>query len=277
MGNIRIYGINTAHIASAGLGATVFYNYTGLTPEYKEKLEHPNYEMMEIRGQKIMGHYSSCPMFYLENAGIKILFDTGLNKQNIMEINEAFKKRDIIQSFWKDPMDDEEKGLSLLNVKPEEIDLVVLSHLHFDHFLNCNKYKNATFLVQSDEIPLAMTSPPYAPFYHQEFSHYFYEISNRVHAIEGDYKITKGVEVWKVGGHSPGLMVMAVETKKGLIVLSSDLFSCFKSIECSWPTGSLWNIKEALSAINRLKNEADFIIPSHDLSFWERYPGGIVG
>ena len=255
MAHIRIHGINTARIASAGLGATVFHNYASQTKPFKEKLTHPHYEMMTIRGQQVMSHLSSCPAFYLENAGYKILVDTGLSQTNVQEINKAFEARDIVQHYWKDPGDDLDKGLAALGVRPEEIDLVILSHLHFDHCLNCTAFKNATFLAQADEIPPAITTPPYTAFYYPEFARTIQEIAGRVKAIEGDYKVCPGVEVWKVGGHSPGLMTTVVETKAGLVVIASDLFSCYTSIENRWPTGSLWNLAEAVRSMDRVCGE----------------------
>ena len=62
----------------------------------------------------------------IEHQNGKILFDTGRKDHELLK-----------------------KELLKCNVVPEQIDTVVLSHLHFDHAGNIDLFKNATIYVQN--------------------------------------------------------------------------------------------------------------------------------
>jgi len=243
-----------------------------LPPTYREKVVLPN-------GMSGEGCSNPAPIWYIEGAKSRILVEAGISEENVKECNTAFSKYNDPQFYIKKPEHDINKFLARFNVTPEDIDIVILTHLHLDHFANVSAYKNATFVVQDEEIPLALTPPAYGTFdfYYPEFSHHVLSIIDKIEAINGDMVIEPGIEIWKLGGHTPGLMAVAIETKDGLAVLTSDSCLTYKNFEYKWPMGCFFNLKDVLEGYKRIEKYADIVIPQHDYSFWEKYPNGIVG
>ncbi|MHC4183431.1 MAG: MBL fold metallo-hydrolase [Planctomycetota bacterium] len=217
-------------------------------------------------------------IWYIENADKKILIDTGASVESADLGNKAFKVRGQGQVYIKDPdRHNIEKFLNKHGTSREEIDVIVLSHLHLDHFFNSTFYPKAKFLIQAAELPWGLSPPPYAEFHWREFVPYLEKVLDRIVILNGNIKLSRGVEVWKVGGHTPGSQVLAVETKEGRVILSGDFFYQYKNIEYSWPVGALWRMDEWIENCEMLKSKADIIIPTHDFYFWELFKDGTVG
>jgi hypothetical protein len=81
-------------------------------------------------------------VFYLEGGPEKILVDTGLEQFMVpAEVGERYGLK--IQEF--------EAALDTYGLKPEDIDIVIHTHLHNDHCENDYKCTRARFYVQKKE------------------------------------------------------------------------------------------------------------------------------
>ncbi len=85
------------------------------------------------------------------------------------------------------------------------------------------EFRTSTIYVQKDEIPYALKAPAYAPHYFDSMRSCVVDIVDQLVLLDGDVGITDGVEVWKVGGHSPGSQVVTVKTEKGIVALAADV------------------------------------------------------
>src|ERR1700676_4018 len=215
------------------------------------------------------------PIWYIEGADSKILIDTGL--VDCQEIVQLQYKYGIEYVARKSKEQEIVAGLAAKGLKPEDIDTVVLTHLHFDHIGNTELFKNARFIVQACEIPMLISPPRFATFYYREWAHKITEVSDRLLPIEGNLRLTKTIELVKVGGHSPGQMAVFVETAKGKVCLASDFLYNYANLRQEWPIGPIWNMDEWIKGLRFIKGQADIIIPNHDFEFYQIYPDGIVG
>ncbi len=96
------------------------------------------------------------PVFslYIDHPDGKLLIDTGFEK--------AWVERKL--PFEKPTQTDEqriENQLALIGVKPEEIDIVVNSHLHFDHCSNNKLFPQAKFYFSRSELRHAYVPDPW--------------------------------------------------------------------------------------------------------------------
>lgn len=215
------------------------------------------------------------PVWFIEGAEQNILIDTGLGDcDEIMELQATYgidyvamktKEQEIVKALAK-------KGL-----KPGDIDIVVLTHLHFDHIGNNELFTNARFIVQKDEIPFMISPPKFATFYYREWQHKITSISDRLDIIEGNLRLDKDVELIKTGGHTPGQMVVMAETEIGKVCLASDFLYNYTNVRQGWPMGPIYNMQEWINNYRYIKGNADIIVPNHDYEFYELYPDGIVG
>jgi glyoxylase-like metal-dependent hydrolase (beta-lactamase superfamily II) len=215
------------------------------------------------------------PVWYIEGASKRILIDTGLG--DCEEVARVQHEYGIDFICERAPDQDLVAGLRRIGVEPSEIDIVVLTHLHFDHFGNNELFENATFVVQRDELAVGVAPPPYGGFYYRELSHYLDPIRRQIEGVEGDLELVPGVRLVKIGGHSPGCMVTFVDTALGTVALTSDVMYNYKNLELNWPMGAFWNLQELMLGYARLRSEADIIVPNHDWKVRELYPDALIG
>ena len=213
------------------------------------------------------------PIWYIRGGHEKILVDTSLETaRRVGETTTVSGEYVSVKPEWQI-----ENALAKMNVRPEDIDIVINTHLHDDHFSNNELFTNATFIIQKEEIPLALAPPPWAPYYFKEASHHLSQVLDRVEAIDGDKQVTEGVEVWKLGGHTPGSQAVIVDTKSGRIAIAGDVIYTYYNFEHHWPIGHFWDLNAVIRAEDRLRMNADVVIPNHDFAFWHRFPNGTIG
>lgn len=191
-------------------------------------------------------------VFYLEGGDRPILIDTGLEQFMVPEDAEkqcGFK----IFEF--------EDALATVNLKPEDIDIIIHTHLHNDHCENDYKCTNAKVYVQKVEHEF-MKNP------HPVDHRYYPDILDDVEVIEidGDANITEGINVILSPGHTVGGQSVAVNTSQGRAVITG--FCCNdKNFPTTGPAiapGVHIDLTEAYDSIQKIKDLADILIPLHD-------------
>jgi glyoxylase-like metal-dependent hydrolase (beta-lactamase superfamily II) len=179
-----------------------------------------------------------------------------------------------------------EDMLSRINVRPEEIDTIVLSHLHGDHFAQPEIYPNAEFYVQRKEVEfwsgevLGFAAINKPDFLHGKSSVQLeafekLNLDERVRFLDGDSDIYPGLSTIFTGGHTPGHQAIKIETAKGPIVLCVDFLETYKNIDERIPVGSYFNLVEwmySFSRIERMRFPSGALIPGHDVLLMDRFP-----
>jgi len=97
----------------------------------------------------------------------------------------------------------------------------------------------------------------------------------RVQFHDGDAEIAPGITLHRIGGHTMGLQVMRIWTKRGWVVLASDAAHFYANMDEGRPYPVVFNTGEMLegfSNLRRLASSPDHIIPGHDPLVLERYP-----
>jgi glyoxylase-like metal-dependent hydrolase (beta-lactamase superfamily II) len=157
-----------------------------------------------------------------------------------------------------------------INVDPAYIKVVIVTHLHSDHFSAYQLYPNATFYIQKKEIEF-LTGPASKFFQVAQFGPDVSEImslekENRIKYLDGDAQIAPGIKVVRVGGHTPGSQVVTVTTRKGEAVICADALDQYENLEKN-VVGMYANLEQALLAFDRIKalaSSPELIIPGHD-------------
>jgi glyoxylase-like metal-dependent hydrolase (beta-lactamase superfamily II) len=232
-------------------------------------------EIPWYKGKKAPGVRQPVPVWLIEAAEKKILVDTGFDSAE--DVLTTLDRYGINAYCVRRPEWELAAALEARGVRPEEIETVIITHMHFDHIGNLELFPNASIIVQRDELGWALAPPNYGMFYYREFSSHITEVRHQIRAIEGDYRIAPGVEVWKVAGHSPGLQAVAVETASGKAVIASDNVYDYVNWEDRWPIGVYWRLDQVLAAYARYEREADIVLPNHDWKLWEVFPDGVIG
>ena len=72
-------------------------------------------------------------------------------------------------------------------------------------------------------------------------------------------------------------MVVLIDTELGKVCVAGDVFYNYRNIELNWPIGSFWDLNALMAGCDRLRSEADVIMPAHDWLVRERFPTGTIG
>jgi glyoxylase-like metal-dependent hydrolase (beta-lactamase superfamily II) len=114
------------------------------------------------------------------------------------------------------------------------------------------------------------------------------DVSSMVHRIfegrvafhDGDDELAPGITLHHVGGHSMGLQVVRVRTRRGWVVVASDASHFYANMEQGRPYPILYNVGEMLEGFDTIQKLAEsprHVIPGHDPLVLARYPAAKPG
>ena len=178
------------------------------------------------------------------------------------------------------------EGLRLLGCEAGAVKEVVITHLHYDHVGNFDLFPAATFHLQDREMQYAtgrhMAMPVFSGAFDVEdvVGMVRNTYAGRVRFHDGDDEIAPGVSLHYIGGHTMGLQVVRVATRRGNVVLASDASHFYANMEQGRPFPIVFNVAEMVEGYARLHALADspaHIIPGHDPLVLERYPAPSAG
>ena len=197
-------------------------------------------------------------MFYIKGADQPILVDTGM-EEFMIPPNASEQTGLNIMTF--------EEALATIGLNPDDIGIIIQTHLHNDHCENTYKCTNAKVYVQQKE--LDFFNDPH-PLDHRYYPDLLEDVD--VFAIEGDMQIMPGIHVLFTPGHTPGGQSVAVDTKEGTAIITG--FCCngdnFPRVGPAVTPGVHINAIEAYESVQRIKDMAHILIPIHDVEVGKR-------
>jgi len=157
-----------------------------------------------------------------------------------------------------------QKRLGEFNLAPDDIDMVINSHCHYDHIEANYLFKGKPLIIHEKELEYIDR------LYWPEFREAFLGIMDQK-VIKGDYQVTKNIRVVETVGHTPGSISALVDTDDGLVALIGDAAIVKEDLlELRAPSVVTKNI-EAEVAINSLRKIKELnpvlVVPGHDAPF----------
>lgn len=109
-------------------------------------------------------------------------------------------------------------------VRPEEVEAIILTHLHWEQCGNLDLFPRATLYVQKRELDYALAPYPYHWRDYQALAigatpPWFAHL-DRLTVVEGDYAPKPGLTVHHLPGHTPGMQNVAVATDDGVTLIA---------------------------------------------------------
>ncbi len=173
------------------------------------------------------------------------------------------------------------EGLALIGVDAAAVKDVIVTHFHYDHIGNFDKFPHADFHLQDREMAFAtgrhMLDPKQGSSMNVDdvvgmVRHVY---GKRVIFHDGDAELAPGISLHHIGGHTAGLQVVQVATKRGVVVVASDACHLYANMELRNPYPVIFEKEKVLAGYDTLLDLAPspaHIVPGHDSLVMDRYP-----
>lgn len=226
-----------------------------------------NFPVAAVQYQRHWGEFHDVPqiMFVITGGEHPIIVDSGTPPPEYVREHHGY---DFHRTADEDPL----VTLRDLGVDPEDVRLVVNTHLHWDHCGNNHLFPNAHYIVQKDELlyavdPAAPTRPAFENT--ERIAPPWAAVVNRFRTVRGDAEIVPGVGVVALPGHTPGSQGVLVESGSERFLIAGDTID----MQVNWegddrlehiPSGSFTNLLDYMDSFAKMDRLGAQVIPSHD-------------
>jgi glyoxylase-like metal-dependent hydrolase (beta-lactamase superfamily II) len=181
------------------------------------------------------------------------------------------------RTFLVEPL----QALQRVGVDPAAVDLLVVTHLHYDHTGHLDAFADTPTVVSRSEVefwtgPLADRAQFAAHIESAEVQRLAERAgTGAVTLIEGEHEVASGVVSIEVGGHSPGQTILAIEGETGPILLTSDAVHFYEEVDRDRACAVLHDLARVYGAYDTIRAHADRgarLVAGHDPLVMDRFP-----
>ncbi|MBO9578084.1 MAG: N-acyl homoserine lactonase family protein [Microbacteriaceae bacterium] len=223
----------------------------------------------EIYGQEDAPIGMDYFVWVVRNGDRTILVDTGFSEQG----GENRRRT------WVKPQAEIYAALGIETHAPITI---VVTHAHYDHIGKLDLFPNAEIVIAQAEYDFWVS-----PMGHRAQFHHSVEdvevdylrtahAAGRVRTFQGELDLAPGIRLAELGGHTPGLAVVRVDTSEGVVLLASDAVHYYEELEQDLPfafVADLPAMYAGFDAINGMvaRGEVQHIVSGHDPDTLNRF------
>ena len=169
-------------------------------------------------------------------AGKRILVETGAGEKLSPKLRDIYGLGDSRLR----------QGLRHYGLAPEDIDIVIDTHLHFDHCGGNTRFEkdrvvpafpNAQYLVQKAEFEHALNPTERDRASYFEANYAPLRDARRLRLLEGDQQIAPGVELLRVPGHTANMQCVKLSGGGKTAFLLADLVPMTAHLPLPWIMG----------------------------------------
>lgn len=229
-----------------------------------------------------------CPFYLIEHPEGVVLVDTGLSHEMLDDPasygpDGAAFMEDFLPAIEYGPDMHPRAHLEDAGYAPEDVDYVVLTHLHSDHAGHIDTFQDAQFLVQMRELRYANWPVPvqdvfYLPGDFDRLRSSDYD----VRPLEGEYDVfgDGSVRTFPTPGHTPGHQSVVVELpESGTVVLGADVAHMQDGYDREHVASFNWDVSESVATLRDVKrrahrSDADVYV-THDNDHIDAFDGGL--
>ena len=157
------------------------------------------------------------------------------------------------------------KALASNNLTPDDIDIVILTHMHWDHCQNTDLFRNARILLNPTEMDYARN-----PNRHDHtVARYMADMIDKMKVelvSEGD-TVVEGVSIIDTPGHTKGHISVLVSLGEEKILLAGDAMPDSGTVSRGLPYNIFWDVEDARESVEKMVHTSRVFYPGHDRPF----------
>ena len=154
------------------------------------------------------------------------------------------------------------KALDDRGLAPDDVKMVFLSHLHFDHCHNIDLFPKSKVLVSKSEWDYAKA--PHEKDLFMPWGLHAQLEEHDLELIDGEGAITASIGFFPAPGHTPGCYAMSMETgDHGKVVIAGDSIKYAKEVVNCRCDMAFDTVERGTQSIRKILDMADRIVPGH--------------
>lgn len=186
----------------------------GVVPKalWSRKYPHTDNNLIELRTDPIL----------LQIDGKNILIDSGMGNGKLTE-----KQR---RNFGVLEESSIEKSLADMGLTTNSIDIILMTHLHFDHACGLTKEVNGSYESKFKDVPIYTSAVEWHEMRHPNIRsvNTYWEMNwksivNQVKTFEEEIEIVPGLRMIHTGGHSDGHSILVFEDGRDCFIHMADI------------------------------------------------------
>jgi N-acyl homoserine lactone hydrolase len=158
--------------------------------------------------------------------------------------------------------------LAALDLRPDDVTDVLISHAHWDHMVNWTMFKNARIAIGAQELDWSLTAPwgvtPVPELYVERLAAW-----SRLDRLHSGDEVLPGVRAEAAPGHTPGHLIYVLNGPAHDVIFTGDAAKNRSELltRTGYQTGDVTKARETLDAIWSLWRERaeSVVVPGHDM------------
>jgi glyoxylase-like metal-dependent hydrolase (beta-lactamase superfamily II) len=210
----------------------------------------------------------------IRNAERTVLVDTGFSKHGGEVRNRTF----LISPL---------AAYESLGIDVDSALDIVVTHAHYDHIGNLDMFPHSRIVLAQAELDFWLSEfAERRQFKHSievdELNHLAEAaVQDRVQTFDEHFELAPGITLTRVGGHTPGQLIVTVKTSDGEVVLASDAIHYYEEYEHDLPFMFVNDVQEMYAGFDTVRRlmetTATHLVTGHDPSTIERFTAVTTG
>lgn len=179
----------------------------------------------------------ACNLLLIETPNGRVLVETGMG--------DRWTEQEM-ERYGHEPLTKTERMLADVGLKNDDVDAVIISHLHFDHAGGAVRkvdgklvptFPNAKYYIQKGEWDFSYKANARAKASYRPDDYEPLEAAGQVVLVDGDHEVLPGVFVRVTGGHTSHHQVVYFESQGEKGVYFADIVPTKSHIQPAWVMG----------------------------------------
>jgi 4-pyridoxolactonase len=205
---------------------------------------------------------------YIDHPEGKFIFDTGFDLDHVNKVLP-------FELPEQSPQQTLPEQLKLCGTTPEEIDVYVNSHFHFDHVGGNKHLANATLVTSKWELRSLVVPEPFERLGYSDVA-WYERGATKVRFVEGDHRLAEGLTLFSTPGHTISHISLLAEPEgRKPMIFAGDAVYTQETLDKEIIGGFHLDPVKSIEAIRRIKemarqHDAEIFV-SHEMAAWERW------